>query len=90
MGDEFAKHLDDIVHQELLILRRSYNDIIRTIEPSRGSSGAVIRLYPPYEDVAFEEPEPGISPDAFAARVRRRLVVALEAPERPPAPPEDD
>lgn len=89
MGDEFAKHLDDVVRQELLILRRTYNDIIRTIEPSRGSGGAVIRLHPPYEDIEFDEPEPGATADAFAARVRRRLVVALEAPERPPAPEEE-
>lgn len=90
MDDEFAKHLDDVVRHELLLLRRNYNDIVRAIEPSRGGGGAVMRLHPPYEDVAIDEPEPGVSSDAFAARVRRRLIVALEAPERPPAPPEND
>lgn len=90
MSDEFARHLDDVVRQELSILRRDYNDVIRTIDSSRGSSGAVIRFHPPYEDITVDEPEPGMSRDAFAARVRRRLIVVLEAPERPPAPPEDD
>ncbi len=46
------------------------------------------RLHPPYEDLEFEVPEDEESDETLAARVRRRLKVVLEAPQREPAPDE--
>lgn len=84
----FVKKLDDLIHQELSILGFEYNELVAGVEEPRAGSGAVVRLRPPYEDITIDEPEPDISDEILAARVRRRLRIAIEAPERTPAPPE--
>lgn len=80
---EFLKKLDDIVRQELMVMGYDYRELVRAIEGS--GSGAVVRLHPPYEDVSFDEPEDDLPDDVLAARIGRRLKVALEALERTPA-----
>jgi hypothetical protein len=85
MESDFTKRLDDILRQELLILGYDYGEVVAAVEDSR-SEGTVARLHPPYEDLEFEIPEDEESEVAFAARVRRRLKVVLEAPHREPAP----
>lgn len=87
MESDFTKRLDDILRQELLILGYDYAEIVAAIEDSR-SEGTVARLHPPYEDLEFEVPEDDESDESLAARVRRRLKVVLEAPQREPAPDE--
>jgi hypothetical protein len=82
MGSDFLKKLDDVVRQELTVMGRDYRELVRGIEDS--GSAAVVRLHPPYEDVTFDEPEADLPDDLFAARVGRRLKVALDAPERMP------
>ncbi|MGH9457096.1 MAG: hypothetical protein ACRD2J_05585 [Thermoanaerobaculia bacterium] len=83
---DFTKKLDDVVRQELLLLGRDYREIVASIDETQ--SGAIVRLHPPHEDVEFETPPPDVADDVFSARVARRIKVALEAPERPPAPEE--
>jgi hypothetical protein len=82
MEDEFAKRIDDVVRQELLILGYEFADVVEEIEPSRGSEGVLVRLRPPYDDVAFDPPPPETPEETFAAFVRRRLLAKLQAPER--------
>lgn len=84
MPSEFAKRLDDVIRHELLVMGVEYAAVIDSIEDSPASGGVVVRMRPPYEDVEFEAPEPDLSGDILAARVARRLKVAIEAPERPP------
>ncbi|MHB0970028.1 MAG: hypothetical protein ACYC7A_03245 [Thermoanaerobaculia bacterium] len=85
MSGHFLNRLDDLVREELAHLGYDYRDVVSSIEESRASDGAVIRFHPPYEDLDIETPEPGVAEDVFVARVRRRLRVVLEAPERSPA-----
>jgi hypothetical protein len=85
MSDNFLNRLDDLVREELAHLGYDYRDVVAGIEASRGSDGAVIRFQSPYEDLDIEAPEPDVAEDVFVARVRRRLRVVLEAPERAPA-----
>lgn len=88
MASDFIKKLDDLIRQELSILGYDYQGIVADIEETRAGGGAFVRLQPPYEDFALEQPEEDVSDQTFAARIRRRLRVAIEAPERPPAPEE--
>lgn len=90
MATEFINRLDDLLRQELLLLGYDYREVIDRIETSPGSEGVVVRFHPPYEDVEFDEPDPDVSSDAFAARVSRKLKVAIGAPSRTPPPEEDD
>lgn len=83
MASDFVKRLDDIVRQELLIMGYDYGKLIAGIEESPGSEGAVIRFHPPYEDIFFEPAASDMPEDTFAARVRRRLKMTIDAPERP-------
>jgi hypothetical protein len=85
MASDFVKRLDDLIRQELSILGHDYQGIVAGIEETRAGGGAFVRLQPPYEDFSLEEPEAGVSDSTFAARIRRRLRVAIEAPERSPA-----
>jgi len=87
MESDFTKRLDDILRQELLILGYDYAEVVAAIEDSR-SEGTVARLHPPYEDLEFEVPEEDETDETLAARVRRRLKVVLEAPQREPGPDE--
>ncbi|HEY5610068.1 MAG TPA: hypothetical protein VIL97_02585 [Thermoanaerobaculia bacterium] len=84
---EFVKRLDDIVREELSFLGYEYNAIVAGLEASRSSGEAIVRMRPPYDDVAIEPPEHGVSDASFSARVRRRLREAIDAPERTPPPP---
>ena len=90
MASDFAKRLDDVVREELLNMGHDYRQLIACVEDSPATEGAVVRFNPPYEDVIFEQPEPDLAPDVFAARVRRRLKVSIEAPERPAGPDESE
>lgn len=85
MSHDFLNRLDDLVREELALLGYDYRDVVAGIEASRASDGAVIRFQAPYEDLDIEAPEPDVAEDVFAARIRRRLRVVLEAPERSPA-----
>lgn len=88
MESDFAKRLDDVIRQELLILGYDYQEVVVAVEDGR-TTEAVVRLHPPYEDLTFEAPPEDEAGEIFAARVRRRLKVALEAPAREPAPEEE-
>lgn len=85
MNDEFTKRIDDLVRQELLILGYHYEDVVESIEQSRGSEGAIVRLRPPYDDVSFSPPPGDMPEQTFTAFIRRRLMARLEAPDRPPS-----
>jgi hypothetical protein len=89
MASDFPKRLDDLVREELANLGYDYRDVVSSIEESRASDGAVIRFQPPYEDLDVEAPEPDLEDDVLAARVRRKLKVILEAPERAPSSEEE-
>ncbi|HVR43945.1 MAG TPA: hypothetical protein VMS56_10950 [Thermoanaerobaculia bacterium] len=89
MNEDLIRKLEDVVRQELLLMGYDYPAVVGSIERSPASEGVVIRLHPPYEDVEVETPEPDLPDDVFAARLSRRLRVALEAPERPPRADED-
>lgn len=86
MRGDFVKRLDDLIREELTVMGYDYREVVASIESSPGSEGAVVRLQPPYEDVIFDSPAPDVPDDTFAARVRRRLKVVLEAPSRPESP----
>lgn len=88
MASDFVKMLEDILRQELAILRLEWSEVVEEVEER--SDGAVVRTHPPYEDFEFDVPDHEMTPDAFSARVARRLRVILEAPSRPAAPPEAD
>lgn len=88
MTDEFIKKLDDLVRQELAFLGYDYGDVIAEIQGARSGHGAIIRAHAPYEDIPIEEPEEGTTDQILAARLRRALRTSLEAPDRPPAPPD--
>jgi hypothetical protein len=83
MASDFLKRLDDTVRQELTVMGHDYRAIVRTIEEA-GAGGVVVRLHEPYEDVGFEEADGDLPGDVLAARIARRLKVAIEAPERTP------
>jgi hypothetical protein len=87
MPREFHKRLDDAVREELMALGHEFSELVEAVEET-ADGGAVVRLRPPFDDVNFEPPDDDLPSDVFAARVRRRIKVALEAPERPAAPPE--
>lgn len=89
MESEFAKKLDDLIRQELLLLGYDYRSVVSGIEEAPSSDGVTVRMQPPWEDIVFEEPDESLAEDAFAARVGRRLKVVLEAPERPAGPEPD-
>ena len=88
MASDFVKMLEDILRQELAILRLEFNEVVEEVEER--SDGAIVRTHPPYEDFEFDFPDSEMSADAFSARVARRLRVILDAPGRPAAPPEGD
>ena len=88
MANDFIKKLDDLLRQELSLLGHDYGEVVVEIQEARSGEGAVIRAHPPWEDIPVEEPEPGTPDEIFAARLRRALKTILEAPGRPPAPPD--
>ncbi|HUF16669.1 MAG TPA: hypothetical protein VMS12_01355 [Thermoanaerobaculia bacterium] len=88
MAEEFINRLDDLVRQELSFLGYDYGEVVSSLEEMRAGEGAVIRVHPPWEDITIEEPEPDVSDQTLAARLRRTLKTTLEAPNRPAAPPE--
>ncbi len=88
MAEEFIKRLDDLVRQELSFLGYDFGEVVVSMDESRTGDGAVIRVYPPWDDIIVEAPEPDVSDQTLAARLRRTLKTALEAPSRPAAPPE--
>lgn len=88
MAEEFIKRLDDLVRQELSFLGYEYGEVVVSMDESRTGDGAVIRVHPPWDDIIVEAPETDVSDQTLAARLRRTLKTALEAPGRPAAPPE--
>ena len=89
MESDFAKKLDDLIRQELLLLGYDYRSVVSGIEETPSADGVTVRMQPPYEDIVFDEPDESLAEDVFAARVGRRLKVVLEAPERPAGPEPD-
>jgi hypothetical protein len=88
VDNDFAKKLDDIVREELATMGYDYRDYIVAVEHSRSADSAVVRFHPPYDDVEIDGPHDGEFDAKYSAKVRRRLKVAIDAPERPAAPPE--
>lgn len=88
MSEEFIKRLDDLVRQELSFLGYEFTEVVVSLDETRTGDGAVIRVHPPWEDIVIEAPEPDVSDQTLAARLRRTLRTTLDAPTRPAAPPE--